>query len=115
MSAAVDVCLHCGQSREEVKRNQTYCATLTSGEYIEVDAEWERHRWADWSDADLRRSGIREEAFEKHRRSSVFDLQWAGCEDTVRGHAPSDGSAEHREVFGTVKGQCTLCGKKDVG
>ncbi|AWN07699.1 hypothetical protein HOT31_gp028 [Microbacterium phage Hendrix] len=108
-------CLHCQQTRAEVKANQTYCATLTTGEYTEVDQEWPRHRWADWGNIALLAAGIKPEYFNLYRRASQWDLEWAACEHLTRGHIPSNGSKEDREWFGTEKGQCVACGKKNVG
>ena len=51
------------------------------------------------------------EAYDDFRRARTFDIEWAGCDNTIRGHIPSDGSDEDRQWFGTVAGQCINCRK----
>lgn len=101
-----DTCLQCGQSREEVRANDTYCATVSGYEYEEVDAEWDRHHWRDWSDAELR-GYILPEFFEQHRRDSMQDLGYAPCDHTERGHMyPERDDPE----WGLKVDQCMECG-----
>lgn len=101
-------CLHCGQSRDAVRRDALFCATVTRGETAEVDGEWDRHRWADWTDRDLARAGISPEAYDRYRRATQFTLWYAPCEDTVAGHTPvSDDEAAR---LGLRPNQCGQCG-----
>ena len=70
-------CLHCGQTKGEVKANQTYCATVDYfGECID---DWPQHRWRDWSDKDLKDLGVLPEHYEKYRRFNVADFQFIDC------------------------------------
>lgn len=71
-----ETCLQCGESREAVKAERLYCATLTGYETPEVDEEWERHHWRDWSDAELERMGIHPTLREANRRTLAQDLQF---------------------------------------
>ena len=80
MSEPKDTCLQCGQSREEVKRNDTYCATVTGYEVVEGLDEWDRHHWRDWSDADLKRHGIHPSLWAEHRRTGIYDLEFPARE-----------------------------------
>ena len=76
MSQPVDNCLQCGQTRAEVKANDTFCATVTGYEVIETNDEWERHHWRDWSDAELRRHGIEPSLWNAHRRTDIYGLEF---------------------------------------
>lgn len=80
MSEAIDTCLQCGQSRAEVKANDTYCATVTGYETIETLDEWDRHHWRDWSDAELKRHGLDPSKWNAHRRTGIYDLEWPARE-----------------------------------
>lgn len=106
-------CLHCDETKASLKREGIALCGIVSGYYEpELTDEWPRHRWADWTDRELDRMGIRPEAYDKHRRTLILHMEWVGCEDTKRGHVPSDGSAEDFEFLGVRKGQCIACGKK---
>lgn len=108
-ATSVDVsCLHCGQLRDAVRKDALFCATLSRGETIEVDHEWDRHRWADWTDRDLARAGIRPEAYDRYRRATQFTLWYAPCEDTVAGHTPV--SDDEAALLGMRPSQCAQCG-----
>lgn len=116
-----DTCLFCGITRQEVNATRMRDGyTLGCGIESNTEAGFDyeelspRHRWAAWRDLELHRMGIKPEAFEKYRNSRAFSIQYAACEDTVIGHLPSEGTEEDRQVFGTSKGQCITCGKKDV-
>ena len=86
---ATKTCLQCGETRESLKRDGiVLCGVMSGGEVPELDYEWPRHRWADWTDAQLARFGIKSEAFDRHRRTTAFTMQWVPCDDTVAGHAP---------------------------
>lgn len=102
------VCLQCGQTRTEVKENKTFCATVDY--FGHTDQDWDRHRWADCSDRELDRAGIKPEAYEKHRRTNVNTLTWVDCDDTKRGHAPADEEAVGG-MWADRVGQCIYCGK----
>ncbi|MGN6589485.1 MAG: hypothetical protein ACTHKE_04260 [Sphingomicrobium sp.] len=104
-------CLNCDQTRAQIKSRNSFCATVSGFEYPEIDAEWSRHRWADWNDAELKRFGIKPEAYDKHRRTQGDKFQWVGCEDTVRGHTLATRESD-REDFGAKIGQCIACGWK---
>jgi hypothetical protein len=105
-------CLQCGETKFSLKAQRIIMCAIEGGyEYREIEAEWPRHRWADWRDDELDRMGIRPEAYEKHRRSDVFNLQWAGCEDTKRGHVLATKESDWAD-FGCRIGQCISCGKR---
>lgn len=108
MSAPEFACLRCGQEREEVRRDKTFCATVDY--FGHTDQDWERHRWRDWSDRELDRAGVRPEAYDKHRRTNVNVLGWIDCEDTKRGHVPADQESVWARYVDRV-GQCIVCGK----
>lgn len=100
-------CLHCDQTREQIKRNDTICATESGYEYVEMDEEWPRHRWTNWTDKSLASFGIIPEAFDRYRRLQVTQMQWVGCADTVRGHVyPTEPDPE----WGDRIDQCMACG-----
>jgi hypothetical protein len=99
-------CLHCGQTRAGIKRDDTICGIEGGYEYVELEEEWPRHRWADWSDRDLTGFGIIPEAFERHRRTPFMDMQYAGCVDTKRGHVYPGPDNE----WGDRADRCMGCG-----
>jgi hypothetical protein len=101
-------CLQCGQSRAVVWRERLGCATVTSGESVEADETWERHRWADWTDWELERFGVVGWAFERYRRTQARDFQWLACEHSVYGHSWAE---EDDPEFGVAEGQCWKCGR----
>jgi hypothetical protein len=116
MSSDDDRCLQCGETRGAIKagvraNGAHYCVTLTGYETVEIDQEWDRHRFRPWGNTALKTAGIAKHAYAKHRLSDIDALQWAACEDTIRGHAvlPYD-----EPDFGTVAGQCISCGKKNL-
>ncbi len=107
MSAETTIaCLHCEQTRAEIRANDTICGIEGGYEYIELIAEWPRHRWADWADKDLARAGLKPEAFDKYRRTPAMTFEYIACDDLVRGHLPA---AEDTE-WGMKEGQCFQCG-----
>lgn len=104
-------CLHCGETKASLKRQGIDMCGIEGGyEYRELEHEWPRHRWVDWTNAELARFGVKPEAYDRHRRTDSLTFQYIACDDTVRGHAPQ------REVedidWGLVLGQCILCGRK---
>lgn len=103
-------CLQCGERRSRVRAESLFCCTVSGYEYVEVDQEWDRHRWAGWTDRELDRSGIKPEAFEKYRRENVATLEYADCDDTKRGHTPAD--TEDEAKYGLPVGTCVWCGAK---
>lgn len=106
---AKDCCLQCGKSREHVKDYfNSACATETGYECIEGLDEWPKHHWRDWSDKQLAAIGVLPEAFDRHRRDSIYDLEYVVCDDTVRGHTPA--SATTNPEWGYKPGQCMGCG-----
>jgi hypothetical protein len=111
MTLPVDTCLQCEQSRAEVKAKETICGIVEGYEYRELVAEWPRHHWRDWSDRTLAGIGIRPERYDEYRRASGMSLQYAACEDTVRGHIPATQESDYDD-FGARVGQCIACGKK---
>lgn len=102
-------CLQCGQTPAEIKTRNTICGIEGGHEYRELEHEWERHRWADWSDKELARAGIKPEVFEKHRRTPVMSLEWVGCNDTRTGHLPATQEAIDDWVASRI-GECVHCG-----
>ena len=105
-------CLQCGQRRSVVRAERYFCCTISGYETPEVDQEWERHRWADWSDRELDRLGVKAEAYDKHRRTDASVFPWIDCDDTKLGHLPAD--EETAAGWGIPVGDCCLCGKGGV-
>lgn len=114
MSAGVpmDVCLQCEQSREEVKANNTICGIEEGYEYRELVAEWPRHHWRDWSDAELKRAGIKPEFFDEYRRWEISRLPYAACEHLERGHSFPEKGIYWDDMLIHPKGICRDCGAK---
>lgn len=103
-----DVCLQCEQSRAEVKAKETICGIVSGYEYQELEAEWPRHHWRDWSDKELERAWILPERYDEYRRVRLVDLQYADCEHTLSGHHyPKKDDPE----WGLKVDQCIDCGK----
>lgn len=100
-------CLHCGQTKAQIKRDQTICGIEGGYEYVELIAEWPRHRWVDWTDKELTRYGIRPEAFAKYRRQPITQFEYVDCADTIRGH---NLATEPFPDMGIKPGQCWNCG-----
>lgn len=92
MSAPVDTCLQCGETRAVVKANNYYCATVDY--YGECQEEWARHRWADWTDTELARINILPEHMNKYRRINGADFQFIDCTHRGRDHTPWDGNPD---------------------
>ena len=102
-----NTCLQCEQTRAEVKLDQTICGIVGGYEYKELEAEWPRHHWRDWSNAELTTFGILAGHFNEYRRARLVDVQYAPCEQTTRGHHP----ARSTDVdYGLVAGRCVDCG-----
>lgn len=116
-------CLFCGVSEDRVlsvRRRDGYtlgCGiesnTESGFDYEELS---ERHRWADWHDAELARLGLKPEVFDQYRRASEADIRWADCEHRVSGHIVAEETitASDEYGYGIDKGQCIECGKKDA-
>lgn len=111
-SSLVDpACLQCGESRSRVHAESLFCVTISGGLQPEVDQEWERHRWADWNDAELARFGVKPEAFERHRRTDASTFGWIDCEDLARGHIYA--TAQDHDSYGWPIGRCLACYQLD--
>lgn len=104
MSVAIDACLQCGESRESVKRNKYFCATLTGYETVEVQDEWERHHWRDWSDAELRGMGIEPHLWNANRRTHIYNLEFVIAES----HCYREGHREPDPEY-SGKDHCPVC------
>ena len=102
------ICLQCGESREAVKREGLFCGTVSGYEYQEADEQWPQHRWRSWRDDELARMGVKAEAYERHRRTSVTNMRWIACEDTIRGHVPA---TEDLLDMASYVGECISCGR----
>jgi hypothetical protein len=100
-----DTCLQCEQTRAEVKANETICGIEGGYEYRELEAEWPRHHWRDWSDVEL--SLINPEYRDLYRRATISTLGYAPCEHRTRGHSPARGT-DHE--YGLIAGHCIDCG-----
>jgi len=62
-------CLHCGQTREEIKKYKTFCATVTyEGE---TDCEWPRHRFKPYTAKELAAMEADEEEMLKQMQGFV--------------------------------------------
>lgn len=103
-------CLHCGILRGDARRQRAACEIWGGYEYVELEEEWPRHRWRDWTDADLAASDIRPDAYERHRRDPVRALSWTGCDDTTQGHVPA--AAADISILADHIGQCVRCGHR---
>ena len=105
-------CLQCEQTREEVRINQTICGIEEGYEYRELVAEWPRHHWRDWSDAELKSAGIKPEFFDEYRRWSISALPYAACEHCESGHSFPNEDIYFGEYLMNPKGVCVTCGAK---
>ena len=107
--SAEPACLHCDQTRATIRSRNSICGTETGYEVIELDEEWPRHRWTDWTDKNLAGFGIVPEAFSRHRRTQITQMQWVACVDTTRGHYYP--VADDAEMDMSV-GRCYACGHR---
>ena len=60
------ICVQCGQSREDIKSEGFYCATVdaaTENGAGEVNAEWPRHRFKPYSPKELAEQAAQEKAY----------------------------------------------------
>lgn len=107
---AIDRCLQCGKSREQVKDYyDSRCATATYGETVEGLDDWDRHHWRNWSNKSLLGAGILPQYFDEHRRDDVYSLQYAPCEHTKWGHTYPKGNEAD---WGLSTDQCVHCGHR---
>lgn len=106
---APGVCLQCSTGRYAVRREDLSCGVVDM--FGELEAEFSRHRWADWSDQDLDQAGVLPHAYERNRRTSIFDLPWLPCTDLKRGHVPWLG--DFPDANGK-KVDCSACGAPDM-
>lgn len=102
-----DVCLQCGQSRAQVKRDETFCGIVSGYEYKELEMEWPRHHWRDWSDAELRNMRISEHRWNGARRMLVGDLEWEMIASLCDRDGHREPDAEDAEWF--APGRCARC------
>lgn len=105
-----DRCLQCGDTRESLKRSGYSCGIMSGGEEPELVDDFPRHRFRPWGDQFLSSAGIKSESFSKYRTAQIMDLQWAACEDQVRGHSLATEESDY-EDFGARVGSCIKCGK----
>lgn len=109
-----DTCLQCSQSRKTVKRDGTYCATVSGYEYTEIQDEWPRHHWRDWSDKELSEAGIHPSLWGQNRRTNIYNLEIAACASSCmeNGHVYPD-PADKFFIEGT-QNYCMRCwGKRE--
>lgn len=99
-------CLHCDQTKAEIKQNQTICGIVSGYEYQELTDEWPAHRWVDWKDHELP-DFIRPEFRDQYRRTQVTQFEWLPCEHTTVGHRYPE-TPDDFEYF--EKGRCIHCG-----
>jgi hypothetical protein len=104
-------CLHCDQTKAEIKRNDTFCGIVSGYEYVELEAEWPKHRWADWKDHELPKF-ILPEFRDEYRRTQITQFQYLPCEHTTIGHKPADHEALELRMADRI-GQCIFCGKQE--
>lgn len=92
MSVKEGSCLQCHESKEAVKANKYFCATMSGYEYREVDQEWEKHHWRDWSDSELKEFGIHPDLWNANRRTDYDSLQYVWMESQClrKGHVELD-------------------------
>lgn len=110
MAATERECLQCGETPESIKAKGIALCGIEGGyEYRELEYEWPRHRWVDWTNSELGRAGLKPEAFDKHRRTPAMQLEWVACEDLRRGHTPA--VEADIDVYADRVGQCTFCGR----
>ena len=100
-------CLHCEQTKAEIKRDQTICGLVSGYEYQELTDEWPRHRWAGWKDRELPNI-LRPEFYDQYRRTPVTHFEWLPCEHTTIGHKYPT-TPEDVEYFGS-EDCCIFCG-----
>ncbi|MSS84512.1 hypothetical protein FYJ24_06985 [Actinomycetaceae bacterium WB03_NA08] len=112
MSVPVGTCLQCDQSRETVKSEKTYCATVTGYECVETQDEWPRHHWRDWSDKELSGAGLHPSLWDQHRRTNIYDLEWPARTSRCmeKGHIyPDLTNTENREFYRGMEHVCMCC------
>lgn len=98
-------CLQCEQTKAQVKADETICGIEGGYEYRELEAEWPRHHWRDWSDAEL--AMILPEYRHLYRRATISSLEYATCEHRTRGHSPAKTTSRE---YGLTAGHCMDCG-----
>jgi len=90
---AADVCLQCGETRGAVAAEELICGIMSGYEQPELEYEFARHHWRDWSNAELRAFGIPEDRFDRYRRLDWQSFRWVlpGIRCELEGHTePSD-------------------------
>lgn len=104
-----DTCLQCNQSRARVKRDDTICGIESGYEYRELEMEWPRHHWRDWSDTELRAMRITGHRWSRLRRAPLADLEWEIVESICdrEGHREPPADGDEFEWF--APGRCGRC------
>jgi hypothetical protein len=66
--------------------------TVSGYETPEIQDEWERHHYRDWSDSELSREGLHPDQFDEYRRAHIYTLEFPAREAWCRqeGHFPID-------------------------
>lgn len=105
------VCLQCGETREAVKANGYTCATLSGYETVEVDEEWDRHHWRDWSDSELDRIGVSPHRRDENRRTVWRDMEFVVLQSICdqQGHVYESTDDPDSYHFGVPKDLCIRC------
>lgn len=104
----VGTCLQCGQTKEEVKANNTICGIEGGYEYVELLEEWAKHHWRDWSDKELNSTAVSPEFHHLYRRVMASSFEWIVCEHSTFGHSIMK---EDEPDYGVKAGACFKCGK----
>lgn len=103
----VGTCLQCEQTREEVRREGTICGIEDGYEYRELVAEWPRHHWRDWSDAELR--DISEHRRALLRRAPTGEVKWAEIESICDREGHRTPPVEDADELWCPPGRCVRC------
>lgn len=112
MGLPIGTCLQCEQTREQVKRYETICGIEEGYEYRELAYEWPKHHWRDWSDAELKRAGVKPEFYDLYRRDSISTLGYVACDHHERGHNFAKKDVYFDKWLMHEQGVCMDCGKR---
>ena len=105
-------CLQCGETPTSIYRQGIVLCGIVGGyEYRELEVEWPRHRWADWTDGELARLGVVQAAYDRHRRTPAMHFEWIAFEDTLHGHSWVE-TEEEAEFWELEIGRCAGCGAR---